>query len=525
MGGTMDEKIRVVSASGIPKLDEELSLSEGIELVAACNLKSEIMAKIEDYQPEILIVSDHISGDENVVKLLMDVHKAYPGVRVIYFAGTVTQRDTKRLHNLGTLVMLGINDIFLGNVINNDIVLDAIYNPKAPEAVSFLASSLVDTDTEVHNASGGLVYEEALGDDEDDVQSNLFVFTSIKPGTGKSFTSINTACAVAKYGRNHPRVALIDADLQTLSVGTAMGMADDPKRNLKVALETIGTIIQQGHVIDDLEKVKRANRVIRECFIRYNKIPNLDILIGSGLTPEEVDAMHVEAAYYEYLIDVIKDIYDVIIVDMNSSIFHVTTALMLSRCKYAYYIMNLDFNNIRNNVRYRAMLDSMEMSKKIKYVLNQAIENTEQYDFLGVDERPIVFTPDDMEKKSSLKIFKKIPYMPPVIAINDQYNGLPVILDNDERLDHVHLALMEIAEDIYPLDGTIDRLRKSLEIKPGLNLNDLFGFRKRRRPSLKNGYGAATVQPRVDTAHNVFVDGDADVDPAADTDCADHAGV
>lgn len=454
---------RIVSATGIPRLDDDIEAYQQFSLLGRCNLKSEIAEVVEVSDPDVLIVSDHISGEENLAKLLLEIKNRFPHVRIVYFAGELMQRDTKRRDMLGMLVMVGIYDIVLGRTLNRDVAIDAIIHPRAYEAVEFLTRNLIDSKAEVYNAFAGLSYEEVDELEELDKDNNVYVFTSVKPGTGKSFSAINAACAVAKYGEGRPRVALIDADLQTLSVGTTLGMQDDPKKNIKTCMEAIAGIFDNGKLIDDEEKIKRTKRIMKDCFVRYSKIPNLDVLIGSSLTPEEVDALNIKPEYYTYLVETIREDYEIVIVDLNSNIFHVTSFGILRMCKTAYYIVNLDFNNIRNNVRYKNMLDEIDISRKVKYVLNQAIENTEFYDYLGVADKPLIFTPDDMEKKSEINIFKKIPYISPVIAYNNAYNGLPAILDTEEAMDRVRFAILDLANDIYPMGSEYERLRRIIE--------------------------------------------------------------
>ena len=57
------------------------------------------------------------------------------------------------------------------------------------------------------------------------------MISSIKPGCGKSFVSTNVATAIAKFGDKkdgrQPRVCILEADLQTLSVGTLLSLEDD----------------------------------------------------------------------------------------------------------------------------------------------------------------------------------------------------------------------------------------------------------------------------------------------------------
>ena len=98
---------------------------------------------------------------------------------------------------------------------------------------------------------------------------------------------------------------------------------------------------------------------------------NLYALVGSQLTLQELE--NVNAMHYLYLVETITNDYDVVIVDTNSSLTHVTTFPLLNLSKYCYYILNLDFNNIRNNSRYRSFLEKIQIADKVKYILNENI--------------------------------------------------------------------------------------------------------------------------------------------------------
>lgn len=101
---------------------------------------------------------------------------------------------------------------------------------------------------------------------------------------------------------------------------------------------------------------------------------NLEALVGSQLTMSEIE--DIKPFHYIYLIEAIVDEYDVIIIDTNSSLAHVTTYPLLRLSNTAYYIINLDFNNVRNNARYKETLKDLDVLDRVKYILNEDIEET-----------------------------------------------------------------------------------------------------------------------------------------------------
>lgn len=450
----VNRQFKILCATGYPGMDALLQSEKcpNMNVVDICRSKADVRELIKKHDPEILLVADKLAGDDSIINMMIALKKAHPYLRIIYLAGGLDPKDQARKDALGALVLSGIFDIVTEKKINIDYVVDVIENPISYESVSYLAKSIVDGKTEAANAYGGLEWNDYGEYDElIEEHNNIFVFTSIKPGTGKSVVSTNVACALARFGVNkegkQPRVALIEADLQTLSVGTMLGVVEDKYYNLGTALRSAASVFDRGNIIADDEKVKHVNTTIRNCFVEYSEQPNLRILSGSMLTPEEIDSLKVEPEYYSFILDAIRDDYDYIIVDLNSSVFHVTTFTLLQAAKICFYILNLDYNNVRNNIRYRATLEAFSISDKIKYVLNQNIENTPDFESFGVGIEPLIFTGDKIEKEF-FHISVRIPSLPLSIQLNRQFEGVPASFDKDPEpvVDRFRLAILEIVK-------------------------------------------------------------------------------
>lgn len=474
---------KIVTATGFPVLNKTLASREEINVIGNCTFKSDIMSTIGELHPDILMVTDKISGDENLIQLLLDCKRTYPDLRILYFAGQISSKDMSRVDSLGTLVLLGIYDIDTSPKLNIDIVMDLILNPKSKAAVDYLTKHLMNREQEIENAAGGIEYEEYEEDriEESITMDNLYVFASIKPGSGKSFVSANIACALAKYGKDkpnmpadlrRPKIAFIEGDLQTLSVGTLLGVDEEKykDKNMKYAMTYISQLFDHGELIDDDEKIKKLNRKIKDCFIPYKTLSNLHILVGSSMTPEEIDSLNISSQYYAYLVDMLRSEYDIILVDTNSSLFHVSTFPLLQKAKSIYYILNLDFNNVRNNVRYRKTLKDLGFLDKTKYILNECVENTPEFIDSGVNIEELNFTADYIDGKY-FDLEARIPVLPKTVFLNRLYEGTPVVLD-DNKVDYTNkakLELLNIANNIYPLDDTYEQLKNKVAHikKPG----------------------------------------------------------
>lgn len=450
-------KYNILAATGIKKLNEKLVNISNVVVVGECEQKSELLAKIKEIKPHIVLVSDKLAGDENIIDVLIEAKKNTQYVRFVYLAGYIDPNNESRINELGKLVLSGIFDICISQTINLTIIENIVKNPKLENDVSYLAKNIINNTTSdefVKDIDIGINGLSKVASKE--VMENVFVFTSIKPGTGKSFLSVNTACAIAKYGDKlpdgrKPRVALIESDLQTLSIGTILNIKDDKKHNIKRAMESISTIFDKGNLIGTEQEIYYVNQIIKDCLVPYGNLDNLDVLTGSEMTPEEVKTLNVSPEYYIYMLDVLREYYDVVIIDTNSSMFHVTTYPLLQKAKECYYILNLDFNNIKNNFRYYGTLRKLGLLDKIKWILNENIEtkNIKQDKTLGNEK--LEFDAEQLEKQFT-KLTAKIPVVPKIIFLNRLYSGTPIVLDEKVKsTKDIQDALINLASNIYPI--------------------------------------------------------------------------
>ncbi|MBQ3423050.1 MAG: hypothetical protein IJH34_15665 [Romboutsia sp.] len=153
-----------------------------------------------------------------------------------------------------------------------------------------------------------------------------------------------------------------------------------------------------------------------------------------------------------YLVDAIIDDYDVIIIDSNSSISHVTTYPLLKMANTCYYILNLDFNNIRNNTRYRSTLKELGITDKVKYILNQDIKNDSNGAHSGTNIETLLFTANHLDD-SGFKLEATIPAIPQTVFLNRLYEGKPIILDDKDYTKNVRHELLKICNQIWPIEG------------------------------------------------------------------------
>lgn len=447
---------KIIVATGIPEYDNGIRKIEGYEYVPInIGFKSELYEACVNFKPDILIISEKLSGDELLSGIAIDIKQKLPNIRIIYLAGSVDLNNMNKINKLGAMVLAGIYDIVTERKVNKGLIKSILESPKAKSDVEYLLRYFIEKkkDNDIN-----MEYEEEISETEiiDDYYKNVFMISSIKPGTGKSFVSTNIATCLAKYGEeingHPPKVAIIEGDLQTLSVGTLLAIEDD-KHNLKTVMDKIATIISpDGNFVNDDLKINEVNEYILNAFKPYSKCKNLYALVGSQLTMEEIEG--ISPLYYSYLIDIVSQKFDYVIIDSNSSLLHVTTYPLLSMVNKSYYILNLDFNNARNNMRYRHTLKNLGVYDKVKYILNEDLTDS----------------PDNVEKlqfdsnvlSESFELEAKIPIIPKAIFLNRLWQGTPIILDDTDYTLKARYELSKVSNQIHKIKN-LDLLAKECE--------------------------------------------------------------
>lgn len=454
----------ILLATGYEQLDKKIADFEGYNIVGKVDYKRELIENTLSLHPDIVIISDYLTGKENLPELLIRLKKDSPSIRIIYITAKVVMNDIPRVMSLGNLVLLGIYPLVVEDKLTPKKIEYVLEHPIEEEDVSYLlkyhkkASEKKDTLFELEE-------EAEVEDIEEEGYKNVFNISSIKPGTGKSFISVNTSLNIAKYGKKKngkpPTVAVIEADLQNLSLGTLLGI-EDAEYNLKTAMDKISTIVSKdGELIDDRVKIEEVNKFVLECFRPYYGVSNLKALVGSQLTMKEIEDIH--EYLYLYLIDLVASEFDVVIIDTNSSLAHVTTYPLLRSATKTYYILNLDFNNIRNNARYKSTLEEIGVLDKVSYVLNEN-HNTDYMKMYGVEEPEELEFTEKAVRESNFELAGTLPMIPKSVFLNRLFNGTPIVLDEstDSYSLLPRLEFARLANQIWKIDN-LEWLEKEYE--------------------------------------------------------------
>lgn len=189
------------------------------------------------------------------------------------------------------------------------------------------------------------------------------------------------------------------------------------------------------------------DKTIIKCFQPYYKSKNLFVLVGSQFESRELEM--VKGNHYVYLLESIAKLFDVVIVDTNSSLNHVTTYPLLQLANQCYYVLNLDYNNIRNNHRYRKELVDLGIGDKVKYILNEDISQNLD------NKEDLIFGPEDL-RESGYRLEGCIPAIDKSIFLNRLHEGSPVILDNSKSTLKARLEISKISDSIWPMDNLVE---------------------------------------------------------------------
>lgn len=459
---------RVLVATGMPEYDNNIKKIQGYNYInIEIGFKSELKEACVNYKPDILIISEKLSGEEILPGIAIDIKQSLPSIRIIYLAGHIDLNNANRINKLGVMVMAGIYDIITEKKLNNTIISYLLETPKNKSEVDYLLRYFVDKKKE---QDVSIEYEEDNQEEIiDDYYKNVFMVSSIKPGTGKSFVSTNIATCLAKFGEeingNPPKIAIIEADLQTLSLGTLLAIEDD-KVNLKTVMNKISTVVTpEGKILKDKIKISDVNEYVLGAFKPYDKCKNLFALVGSQLSMKDMEG--ISPYYYSYLIDLVSRNYDYVIIDSNSSLVHVTTYPLLTMVNKCFYVLNLDFNNVRNNVRYRQTLKEIGIYDKVRFILNEDLTNN----------------PDNVEKlqfdsnmlEESFELVAKIPSLPKAVFLNRLWQGIPIILDDTEHTLRARYEVSKVADLIHPISN-INALESKIYNNKDLKKSKKKGF-------------------------------------------------
>lgn len=390
--------------------------------------------------PELAIVTEGFdpSNGTPTWELVLKIKQTFPALRIVYATGPVEASDHSRLRVLARLVRGGVYDILTGSRVDEDTLYAMMDEPRSFEDVAFY-----------------LEYErEGEGFDGSKGYSNVILISSMKPGSGKTFLATNLAVAIAKYGQFKrstegqlikPRVAIVDGDLLNLSVGSMLRV-DNYDKNMLTALNQIKKYVSKDGVYslndDELTNIKNF---VRGCLTRHKEIDNLYCMVAPASDLNVLGDIY--PVHFFFLMEQLVRAFDVIIVDSNSAFDHQTTAALFELASEIYLLMDLDYNNLQNNVRYADKLEELHYDHKTHYIINKDLPmdvlascvTDLSYDLQMIQDQGIV-------------IEHRIPMVNSAKIKALDYNAELLIDDETSKTEAARIAILEVANDIWKID-------------------------------------------------------------------------
>lgn len=329
----MTTKVQLVAKKdGLKTLFEQREELANFALVNISNNKEDALDYLEKNDDvDIVMFTDNTPSSTNITSegFISEVRQSYPNIRIIFFGGDIAQ-DPSKANMLSDIVKNGVYDIVLGARPSVQEVIDVLKTPRTYAAVQMFEKNI-----------------SAVKNDVTGTFDNVISFYSVKPGTGKSFVAFNVATAIAKFGQvtpdgKRPRVAIIDADLSSLSIGALMHIKNS-KYDMCEALRLVKQVVNDnGEVVGTPEAIESIKRDIWNCFPQYPEVSNLYALIAEDFPLEE--RVTINPRQFYFLLECIYKVFDIVIVDMNSSMEHTTTGPLFAASNRIYFLTDPDFS-------------------------------------------------------------------------------------------------------------------------------------------------------------------------------------
>ena len=441
-----------------------------VNIVDIINNKDYIYDSISKNSSKIdtIFATEGIDGslDETLIEILCEIKNRFNFLRIIYLtACDVDMQNESMLESLTMLLQCGIYDIYGQKKISPSIINDLIDIPKTFNDVKKYYYEKPRTSSKITELPKDSYFDDSIIEGRiSEGKKNVIAISSIKPGTGKSFISTNIAADIARFGafkkgtNKRPSVVVVEGDLQTLSVGTLLGIENDTY-NLREALKRAEQIVtENGEMIGSYDQQEQYKKFVRKCCLPYRDQENLFAIVGSQLNFTEIG--NISPYRYFYMIEVISEMFDVVIIDANSSLEHRTTGPILQLASQCYYVLDLDFNNVRSNLRYRQELANLGALSKVKYILNKAITQEAQQNFsekLDFDEEKL--------KGSGFEIVGRVPMIDNVVVLNRMHEKVPIVYDTSYSTLLARMEFCELSRKIWPMSNVVPLKLELEELK------------------------------------------------------------
>lgn len=424
--------------------------------------KTTVNKAINVFKPQmLLIVLKDLKDIEEYYPIIHDVKQNNPTLKFLLITPRPERNNDQNI--LDCFIKLIHEDeiypLFINQLKNVDFIYDKVNHLPHFEDVSFILDWAKNNDdsTPQLNIKIQDSYKDKYQTSSINAQ-NLIMFSSIKPGSGKSTIAVNYALTLAKYGyklegtkHQQLKVLLIEGDYQNYSVGVMLSINDNIKKNIFKAFNSIQEIRNSSDT--DEEKDKKIDSALQQEVRTYESIPNLDTLTVPDLSFTLQCSELFNSENYQALLKWGSKNYDAVIIDSNSKIEKDVSIPLMKMCSTLYEILNLDFNNVLNTIRSANTLNSLGVIGKTKFILNQDMGN-DYYRYFG-DINSLEFTEEDLINNCGIKISARIAALPLSVMFNYLYEGIPLVLHDSDYDIFPRLQFLNLVSQNYKIDQNI----------------------------------------------------------------------
>lgn len=377
---------KIITALGNPNLSEKIKKYKNIEILTKDIQYQEGIFEVLEKEKNIdfLILSENLLGKNKIENLIKKIKEKNNKLKIIL----VMENKNENIENI--LYFNGVNKIFY----NNEKIINII---------KYIENKNEEKNTEIKNELENLkkllIKNNIYLEDEKEIKENnkeKVINKKIKKentkvisiagtgGIGKSIITLNLANILKE---NNQKILIIDFDILNKSLHTILGVNEYSKK--------IKNKLQKNNLINNKINIK-------ELIIKINK--KVDLISGINLIFDS--KYKISSEKIKFIIEELKEYYDLIIIDTSSECFLDYTKNILKESDIILFLLEANLVEIKKAKNLLKIYNKNWKinEEKIKLIINK-------YNEESVDEKIIknIF--------SEYKILGKIKF-------NKKYNNL-----------------------------------------------------------------------------------------------------
>ena len=377
---------KIITALGNPNLSEKIKKYKNIEILTKDIQYQEGIFEVLEKEKNIdfLILSENLLGKNKIENLIKKIKEKNNKLKIIL----IMENKNENIENI--LYFNGVNKIFY----NNEKIINIIkYIENKNEEKN------IEIKNELENLKQLLIKNNIYLEDEKEIKENnkeKVINKKIKKentkvisiagtgGIGKSIITLNLANILKE---NNQKILIIDFDILNKSLHTILGVNEYSKK--------IKNKLQKNNLINNKINIK-------ELIIKINK--KVDLISGINLIFDS--KYKISSEKIKFIIEELKEYYDLIIIDTSSECFFDYTKNILKESDIILFLLEANLVEIKKAKNLLKIYNKNWKinEEKIKLIINK-------YNEESVDEKIIknIF--------SEYKILGKIKF-------NKKYNNL-----------------------------------------------------------------------------------------------------